>query len=107
MCFKSEPAIFLLTVVTIIDYHNSETIPTWSNQISVVIVGSSVSGLTLANMLERLNIDYIVLESYNTIAPQVGASTSLQANGLRILDQLSCADTLLDLVDAPLQNQVV
>lgn len=71
------------------------------SNLKVVIVGSSVSGLTLANMLEKLNIDYVVLESHNTIAPQDGASIGLQANGLRILDQLSCADTLLDLVDAP------
>ena len=71
----------------------------------VVIVGGSVSGLTLANMLEKLNIDYVVLESYKTIAPQVGASIGLQANGFRILDQLGCADTLLDLVDAPLDTQ--
>jgi len=71
----------------------------------VVIVGGSVSGLTLANMLEKLNIDYVVLESYKTIAPQVGASIGLQANGLRILDQLGCADTLIDLVDTPLHSQ--
>jgi 2-polyprenyl-6-methoxyphenol hydroxylase-like FAD-dependent oxidoreductase len=71
----------------------------------VVIVGGSVSGLTLANMLEKLNIDYVVLESYKTIAPQVGASIGLQANGLRILDQLGCAETLIDLVDTPLHSQ--
>jgi 2-polyprenyl-6-methoxyphenol hydroxylase-like FAD-dependent oxidoreductase len=71
----------------------------------VVVVGGSLSGLTLANMLEKLNIDYVVLESYETIAPQVGASIGLQANGLRILDQLGCADTLLDLVDTPLNYQ--
>jgi 2-polyprenyl-6-methoxyphenol hydroxylase-like FAD-dependent oxidoreductase len=71
----------------------------------VVIVGGSVSGLTLANMLEKLNIDYVVLESYKTIAPQVGASIGLQANGLRILDQLGCAETLIDFVDTPLHSQ--
>ena len=74
------------------------------SKFKVVIVGGSVSGLTLANMLEKLNIDYVVLESYKTIAPQVGASIGLQANGLRILDQLGCANTLLDLVDTPLQS---
>ena len=73
----------------------------------VIIVGVSVSGLTLANMLEKLNIDYVVLESYKTIAPQVGASIGLQANGLRILDQLGCADTLVDLVDTPLHSQIL
>lgn len=73
-------------------------------QFKVVIVGGSVSGLTLANMLEKLNIDYVVLESYKDIAPQVGASIGLQANGLGILDQLGCADALLDLVDTPLHT---
>lgn len=75
------------------------------SKFKVVIVGGSVSGLTLANMLEKLNVDYVVLESHKTIAPQIGASIGLQANGLRILDQLGCADTLLDLVDTPLNNQ--
>lgn len=71
----------------------------------VVIVGGSVSGLTSANMLEKLNIDYVVLENHKEIAPQVGASIGLHASGLRILDQLGCAGTLLDLVDTPLHTQ--
>ena len=78
-----------------------------SPKFKVVIVGGSVSGLTLANMLEKLNIDYVVLEGYKTIAPQVGASIGLQASGLRILDQIGCADTLLDLVDTPLSSQFI
>ncbi|KXH64083.1 FAD binding domain-containing protein [Colletotrichum salicis] len=43
----------------------------------VIIVGGSVSGLSLANMLERLDIDYTLLEAYPNIAPQVGATESL------------------------------
>lgn len=77
------------------------------SKFKVVIVGGSVSGLTLANMLEKLNIDYVVLEGYKTIAPQVGASIGRQANGLRILDQLGCAEPLIDLVDIPLHSQVL
>lgn len=38
-------------------------------EFKVVIVSGSVSGLTLANMLEKLNIDYVVLEGYKEIAP--------------------------------------
>lgn len=75
------------------------------SKFKVVIVGGSVSGLSLANMLEKLNIDYVVLESHRDIAPQVGASIGLQASGLRILDQLGCADALLHIVDKPLQTQ--
>ncbi|KAK2774510.1 FAD binding domain protein [Colletotrichum kahawae] len=58
----------------------------------VVIVGGSVAGLALANMLEKFDIDYVVLEAYPDIAPQVGASIGLLPNGLRILDQLGCYD---------------
>lgn len=56
----------------------------------VVIAGGSVSGLTLANALEKFNIDYILLEAYPSIAPQVGASIGMLPNGFRILDQLGC-----------------
>lgn len=70
----------------------------------VLIVGGSVTGLTIANMLERAGIDYLVLEAYNEIAPQIGASIGLVASGLRILDQLGCAKDLIDLVDMPLEN---
>ena len=60
----------------------------------VVIVGGSIAGLTLANMLERIGVDYVVLEKYPEIAPQVGASIGLFPNGLRILDQLGIADAI-------------
>ncbi|KAF9768230.1 hypothetical protein IL306_014487 [Fusarium sp. DS 682] len=58
-------------------------------------------------MLERAGINYILLESYDKIAPQVGASIGLQSNGLRILDQLDCAEELLSLVDFPLNDTFV
>ncbi|VUC31552.1 unnamed protein product [Clonostachys rosea] len=74
------------------------------SKFKVLIVGGSVTGLTLANMLERAGIDYLVLEGYKEIAPQVGASIGLVANGLRILDQLGCSQDLIDLVDMPLDN---
>ncbi|OBS27896.1 hypothetical protein FPOA_01838 [Fusarium poae] len=73
----------------------------------VIIAGGGVAGLSLANMLERAGIDYVLLESYDRIAPQVGASIGLQSNGLRILDQLGCADELLSLVDHPLNNSYI
>ncbi|KPM36548.1 hypothetical protein AK830_g10022 [Neonectria ditissima] len=56
----------------------------------IIIVGGSVAGLSLANMLEKAGIDYVLLEGYSEIAPQVGASIGLLPNGLRILDQLGC-----------------
>ncbi|RGP74466.1 hypothetical protein FLONG3_6025 [Fusarium longipes] len=70
----------------------------------VIIAGGGISGLALANMLEKAHIEFVLLESYDKIAPQVGASIGLQPNGLRILDQLGCADELLSLIDFPLNN---
>lgn len=64
----------------------------------VVIVGGSVAGLSLANMLERFDIDYVLLEAYPALAPQVGASIGLLPNGLRILDQIGCYEPTLEMV---------
>ncbi|KAH8896928.1 FAD-binding domain-containing protein [Thozetella sp. PMI_491] len=63
----------------------------------VVIGGGSVTGLTLANMLQLYDIDFIVLESYADIAPQVGASIGILPHGNRILDQLGLYQKILDL----------
>ncbi|KAI6762288.1 hypothetical protein HG531_002841 [Fusarium graminearum] len=63
----------------------------------VIIVGGSVSGLSVANMLECFSIDYILLEAYPHIAPQVGASIGILPNGFRILDQLGCYEPIIDL----------
>ncbi|KAJ2988242.1 hypothetical protein NUW58_g4083 [Xylaria curta] len=57
---------------------------------TVVIVGGSVAGLTLANLFEKFEINYVLLEAYDNIAPQLGASIGLPPTGLRILDQLGC-----------------
>ncbi|OJD27062.1 hypothetical protein ACJ73_01550 [Blastomyces percursus] len=54
----------------------------------VLIVGGGISGLSLANMLQENCIEFLVLEAYPHIAPQVGASIGFQPHGLRILDQL-------------------
>ncbi|QPC74549.1 hypothetical protein HYE68_005301 [Fusarium pseudograminearum] len=63
----------------------------------VIIVGGSVTGLTVANILECFNIDYVLLEAYPHIAPQVGASIGILPNGFRILDQLGCYEPIIDL----------
>lgn len=69
----------------------------------VVIVGGSIAGLSLANMLQANNIDYVVLEAYPDIAPQVGASIGLLPHGNRILDQLGMFDRLMTL-STPVDN---
>ncbi|EMR65285.1 putative fad binding domain protein [Eutypa lata UCREL1] len=56
----------------------------------VAIVGGSVAGLTLALHLEKLGIDWVLLERHHEIAPQLGASINLAPNGLQLLNQLGC-----------------
>ncbi|KAJ6072057.1 Monooxygenase FAD-binding [Penicillium canescens] len=55
---------------------------------TVIIIGGSVAGLTLANILERYDIEYILLEKYKEIAPQLGASIGILPYGSQVLDQL-------------------
>ncbi|KAI1471017.1 putative monooxygenase [Daldinia caldariorum] len=68
-------------------------------EFKVIIVGGGIAGLTLANMLEKFDLNYIILESHSEIAPQVGASIGLFPNGLRILDQLGCYEDILRLFE--------
>ncbi|EXJ66717.1 uncharacterized protein A1O5_09912 [Cladophialophora psammophila CBS 110553] len=63
----------------------------------VVIGGGSITGLTLANILQLYDIDFVVLESYGDIAPQVGASIGILPHGNRILDQLGLYQKILEL----------
>jgi 2-polyprenyl-6-methoxyphenol hydroxylase-like FAD-dependent oxidoreductase len=65
-----------------------------TSNFKILIAGGGIAGLTLANMLERFDIDYILLESQKEITPQVGASIGLLPNGLRILDQIGCYEPI-------------
>ncbi|KAM0187494.1 hypothetical protein ACHAPI_011129 [Fusarium lateritium] len=47
-------------------------------------------------MLQANDIDYVVLEAYPSIAPQVGASIGLLPHGNRILDQLGIFSKVLE-----------
>lgn len=76
-----------------------------SRDFRVIIGGGGIAGLTLANALERAGVDYILLESRDTIHPKVGASIGLFANGGRIYDQLGCYD-LIEKEIAPLVLQI-
>jgi FAD dependent monooxygenase len=60
----------------------------------VIIVGGSVAGLTLAHTFSRAGIDYILLESRDTISPQLGASIVIMPNGAMILDQMGLYDDM-------------
>lgn len=65
-----------------------------SRPFRVIIGGGGIAGLTLANALEKADIEYILLEARDTISPQVGASIGFFPNGGRILDQLGCFERI-------------
>lgn len=69
---------------------------------TVLIAGGGIAGLTLANMLEKIGVDYLILEGYREMAPQVGASIGILPNGSRVLDQIGLYDDIRKLIDAPL-----
>lgn len=73
------------------------------DRLRVIIVGGSIAGLTLAHALCHSDVDFVVLEARNEIAPQVGASIVVLPNGARILDQLGLFDDVLSIVE-PLEN---
>lgn len=74
-----------------------------ADSFKVLIVGGSVAGMALANMLERYNIEYELFEKHEVIAPQLGASIAILAHGSRILEQLDCLDTL-ETISSPLNK---
>lgn len=69
---------------------------------TVLIAGGGIAGLTLANMLEKIGVDYLILEGYREMAPQVGASIGILPNGCRVLDQIGLYDEIRKLIDSPL-----
>lgn len=75
-----------------------------SKPLKVIIAGGSVAGLSLALMLEKNGIDFVVLEAYPDIAPQVGASIGVLPNGLHILDQLGCCDQVIGMAEYPVEK---
>ncbi|KAF8169976.1 hypothetical protein K438DRAFT_222830 [Mycena galopus ATCC 62051] len=70
----------------------------------VLIAGGSIAGLLLANMLEQVGIDFVVLEAYPKIAPEVGASIGFHPYGCRILDQIGCYDGIRGKLDMELMD---
>lgn len=60
----------------------------------VLIAGGSLVGLTLAVILERVGIDFLVLEK-GDIGPDLGASISILPQTARVLEQLGLWATIL------------
>lgn len=68
---------------------------TSNNPQKIIIVGAGIAGLTLANYLQKLEIDYVLLEASDEIAADVGTSFGLLPWGLRVLDQIGCYEDVL------------
>ncbi|KAJ8127759.1 hypothetical protein O1611_g5880 [Lasiodiplodia mahajangana] len=60
----------------------------------VIIAGGGITGLSLANMLERIGIDFVLLEARGDIHPPQGAGIGLMPNGSFIMDQLGCYEAI-------------
>ncbi|KAK7751415.1 hypothetical protein SLS62_006671 [Diatrype stigma] len=70
----------------------------------IIIGGGSITGLSLALMLQKVGIDFVVLEAHDEIAPEVGAGIVCNANGFRVLDQLGLYDDIMATATAPVQE---
>ncbi|KAF9974742.1 hypothetical protein BGZ73_001797 [Actinomortierella ambigua] len=64
-----------------------------ASNFKVIIVGLGIAGAVTAILLERAGIDYIVLERAPTI-PRSGTATALNAQTLRLFDQLGLLERL-------------
>lgn len=65
------------------------------DKFKVIIVGGGPAGLALASILDRLHIDFVVLEAYGKIAPVIGACIAISPQALRIMDQIGCYETFI------------
>ena len=59
----------------------------------VLVVGAGIGGSALAMSLQRLGIDYVLVEQATTFE-EVGAGIQLSPNGVRVLESLGLADAL-------------
>jgi FAD dependent monooxygenase len=69
-----------------------------SKSFTAIIIGGSVAGLTLAHTFSRANINYMLLEARDSLAPQLGAGIVIMPNGWRILDQMGLLESMRDFI---------
>lgn len=60
-----------------------------------IIVGGGPVGLTTALTLKAANIDYVLLEQYNSVVPKNGADLVIMPMVMRVLSQLGLLDDFL------------
>ncbi|KAI0467605.1 FAD/NAD(P)-binding domain-containing protein [Xylaria cf. heliscus] len=75
-----------------------------TSNFKVIIAGGGISGLTLANALDRAGIDFILLEK-RQIAPDLGASISLLCQNSRVYEQLGVVN-LFNAATVPLLDRL-
>lgn len=66
----------------------------------VIIVGAGIGGTALALALEKLDIDYVLLEQAQAFT-EVGAGIQLSPNGVAVLEQLGLGDSLSQFCTEP------
>ncbi|KAI0095927.1 putative monooxygenase [Daldinia grandis] len=60
----------------------------------IIIVGGGLVGLTTAHILSKTDIDFVILERHEDLAPELGSLLSLWPPTCRIFDQLDLQDKL-------------
>ncbi|EHK42316.1 hypothetical protein TRIATDRAFT_134352 [Trichoderma atroviride IMI 206040] len=63
-----------------------------SKTLPVIIVGGGPVGLMAAHICNKLGLDFVLLEQYHSVTPDIGACIGLWAPSLRVLDQLGLWD---------------
>lgn len=60
----------------------------------IIVFGGGVAGLTLANMLENFESEYLLLEAQEDVNAPTGAAIGLMPNDFFIMDQLGCYEAI-------------
>ena len=68
--------------------------------LKVLIIGAGIGGSTLALSLQKLGIDYVLLEQAPALE-EVGAGIQLSPNGVRVLEALGLKDALASFCTEP------
>ncbi|KAG0286484.1 hypothetical protein BGZ98_005058 [Dissophora globulifera] len=69
--------------------------PKLTTNARVIIIGAGIGGLTLAALLEKAGIDYVVLERAKKVKP-LGSALSIGANVMPLFEQLGILDEILE-----------